>query len=287
MTTGTHPFRGDDQSETIRRISDDDPVTPPSSIVPGYPAGLEAVVLQSLAKDASKRYPTANDMLIGLTRALPTSMRPSTDEEVAEFLRALLPDRLEKRKSAIKAALEAADRREAGKSGPRLADGDLPDEAPTVLEGLVSSREVTPSAEGQQSLPGATTREAQPSARDSRDGPGRNRMRTALSAALVAALGVIVALLMSRRPGPAIAAVDSPAVPPPPVVARDPAPPVGGPAVNPMEPLPPMPAESVAPAKSAVPPKRWAGPVKKPDPAAAKPAPSGSAFVSPIRVPGF
>ena len=163
MTTGTHPFRGDDQSQTIRRISDDEPVTAPSAIVPGYPAGLEAVVMQSLAKDASKRYPTANDMLIGLTRALPTSMRPSTDEEVAEFLRALLPDRLEKRKNAIKAALEAADRREAGKSGPRLADGDLPDEAPTVLEGLVSSREVTPSAEGQQSLPGATTREALPS----------------------------------------------------------------------------------------------------------------------------
>jgi len=78
-------------------------VTAPSSIVPGYPAGLEAVVMQALAKDASKRYPTANDMLIGLTRALPPSMRPSTDEEVAEFLRALLPDRLEKRKIASRA----------------------------------------------------------------------------------------------------------------------------------------------------------------------------------------
>jgi len=287
MTTGTHPFRGDDQSQTIRRISDDEPVTPPSAIVPGYPAGLEAVVLQSLAKDASKRYPTANDMLIGLTRALPPSMRPSTDEEVAEFLRALLPDRLEKRKSLIKAALEAADRREAGKSGPRLSEGESPDEAPTVLEGLVSSREVTPSAEGQESLPGASNRESQQVVRDSRRGAERNRMRTALSAALIAALGIIVALLISRRPGPTLAAVEPPAVPPTLAVARDPAPPADEPAVKPMEPLPPMPVESAAPVKSAVPPKRWNGPPKKPDVSVAKPQSSSGTFVSPIRTPGF
>ncbi len=287
MTTGTHPFRGDDQSQTIRRISDDEPVTAPSAIVPGYPAGLEAVVLQSLAKDASKRYPTANDMLIGLTRALPQSMRPSTDEEVAEFLRALLPDRLEKRKSAIKAALEAADRREAGKSAPRVAEGEPPDEAPTVLEGLVSSREVTPSAEVQHSLPGASKREVAPVARDSRRTPDRNRVRTALSAALVAALVIIVALLISRRPGPAVAAVDSPAVSVPLAVVPDPTPPTSGPAVQPAEPLPPMPVESVAPAKSAAPPKRWTAPAKKSDQAMAKPAASGGTFVSPIRTPGF
>jgi eukaryotic-like serine/threonine-protein kinase len=286
MTTGTHPFRGDDQSHTIRRISDDEPVTPPSAIVPGYPAGLEAVVLQSLAKDASKRYPTANDMLIGLTRALPPSMRPSTDEEVAEFLRALLPDRLEKRKSAIKAALEAADRRELGKSAPRPAEGESPDEAPTVLEGLVSSREVTPSAEGQQSLPGATSREARPLSRESRGAPGRNRMRTALSAALVAALGIIVMLLMSRRPGPAVAAVDSPAVSPTLGVVREHSPPVSEPAVVPMEPLTPMPAESVAPVKSAAPTRRSVGSPRKPEPVGAKPASSGR-FVSPVQDTGF
>jgi serine/threonine-protein kinase len=286
MTTGTHPFRGDDQSQTIRRISDDEPVTPPSAIVPGYPAGLEAVVLQSLAKDASKRYPTANDMLIGLTRALPASMRPSTDEEVAEFLRALLPDRLEKRKSLIKGALEAADRREAGKSSPRMPE-DSPDEAPTVLEGLVSSREVTPSAESQQSLPGPSGREPLPVARDSRRVSDRNRVRTALSAALIAALGIIVALLISRRPGPAVAANDPPAVSPTLGVVRDPPPPADEPAVKPMEPLPPMPLESAAPAKSAAPLKRVPIQPKKPEQTFAKPASSGTTFVSPVRVPGF
>jgi eukaryotic-like serine/threonine-protein kinase len=288
MTTGTHPFRGDDQGQTIRRISDDAPVTPPSSIVPGYPAGLEAVVLQALAKDASKRYPTANDMLIGLTRALPPSMRPSTDEEVAEFLRALLPDRLEKRKSAIKAALEAADRREAVKSASRVATGEheTPDEAPTVLEGLVSSREMTPSTEeGQHSLPGATVREAQSANRDSERAPQRNRLRTALSIALVAAVGIIVALLLARRPGPAVTAIETPPVTPTVSVVREPLPPPDEPAVKPMATLPPAPAESVAPIKSATPTRRWTRPAKKPDPTSVKPR--NPTFVSPIRDPGF
>ncbi len=289
MTTGTHPFRGDDQGQTIRRISDDEPVTAPSAIVPGYPAGLEAVVLQALAKDAAKRYPTANDMLIGLTRALPPSMRPSTDEEVAEFLRALLPDRLEKRKSAIKAALEAADRREAGKSLPRMADSDSPDEAPTVLEGLVSSRENTPSTEeGQHSLPGATVREALPLQRDSRRAPNRNLLRTALSIALVAAVGVIVVLLLARRPGPTVAAVDSPPAAASTVsVAPEPLPSVNEPAVNPAQALPPEPAatDSATPVRSATPVKRWLAPVKKPEPASTKPR--SPTFVSPIRNPGF
>ncbi len=288
MTTGTHPFRGDDQGQTIKRISDDEPVTAPSTIVPGYPAGLEAVVMQALAKDASKRYPTANDMLIGLTRALPPSMRPSTDEEVAEFLRALLPDRLEKRKIAIKGALEAADRREAGKSAPRIADSDSPpDEAPTVLEGLVSSREMTPSAEGRLSLPGATSREAAPTSRDNRGAPRRSTLRTIVSIAAVAALGAIVALLLSRRAGPAVTASASPTTAVP--VTREPTPPASDvPAVNPVEPLPPAPAESVAPAKSAAPvaPRRF--PRNTPPVASAKPAHSGTpTFVSPIRNPGF
>ncbi|HEX3854226.1 MAG TPA: protein kinase [Polyangiaceae bacterium] len=289
MTTGTHPFRGDDQAQTIKRISSDEPVTAPSAIVPGYPAGLEAVVMQALAKDASKRYPTANDMLIGLTRALPQSMRPSTDEEVAEFLRALLPDRLEKRKAAIKAALDAADRRKAGKSVPRIEGGEVPDEAPTVLEGLVSSREMTPSAEGQQSLPGATSREAMPIVRDSRAPPRRSTLRTILSAGAVAAVGAIVALLLSRRPGPPANAGASAAPSSVLTVTREPLPPpVDLPTVDPVEALPPAPSESVAPAKPPATPVVHRRVIRRAEPApSAKPQPSNGTFVSPIRNPGF
>jgi serine/threonine-protein kinase len=290
MTTGTHPFRGDDQGQTIKRISSDELVTPPSAIVPGYPAGLEAVVMQALAKDASKRYPTANDMLIGLTRALPPSMRPSTDEEVAEFLRSLLPDRLEKRKAAIKGALEAADRREAGKSVPRMADDGTPDEAPTVLEGLVSNREMTPSAEGQASLPGATTREAVALERASRRAPRRSVVSMGLSAALVVAVGAIVALLLSRRPTPQTTTVSSqPPVPTAITIAEPPPEPPASsePAVNPSEPLPPAPSESVAPPISQKGAPRAHHSTKPTKPADTTPSKSRNTFVSPIRNPGF
>jgi serine/threonine protein kinase len=295
MTTGTHPFRGDDQAQTIRRISSDELVTAPSAIVPGYPAGLEAVVMQSLAKDASKRYPTANDMLIGLTRALPPSMRPSTDEEVAEFLRALLPDRLEKRKIAIKGALEAADRREAGKSVPRISNPDAPpDEPATVLEGLVSSREMTPSAEGHTSLPGATTREAIALPRDSRRAPRRSVLSMGLSAALVIAVGAIVALLLSRRVQPPASVVSSqPTVPTPVTLTREPLPTASDePAVQPIETLPPAPSDSVAlpaprSATTRVPAHHMAKPVKPADSSAPLRSRNGNTFVSPIRNPGF
>ncbi len=293
MTTGTHPFRGDDQAATIRRISSDELVTPPSSIVPGYPAGLEAVVMQSLAKDAGKRYPTANDMLIGLSRALPPSMRPSTDEEVAEFLRALLPDRLEKRKAAIKGALEAADRREAGKSLPRIAESEAPpDEAPTVLEGLVSSREMTPSTEGHTSLPGATTREAIAVPRDSRRAPSRG-VSMGLSAALIIAVGAIVALLLSRRPAAAPNVVSSqPTVQPPITVDHEPAPTASDePAVRPAEVLSPPPSDSaplVTPKPIASARAHHATSAKTAKPAdSAAPIKPRNTFVSPIRNPGF
>ena len=156
MTTGTHPFRGDDQAQTIRRISSGRagdrcrarsfPATPrgskPSSCSRSQKRRLQALPDRQRHADRPSRARS------------PPSMRPSTDEEVAEFLRALFA-RIAWRseKSAIKGALEAADRREAGniRAAHRRPAESPPDEPPTVLEGLVSSREVTPSAEGHTS----------------------------------------------------------------------------------------------------------------------------------------
>lgn len=41
-------------------------VPPPSSVVPGYPAGLERIVTRALAVDPIKRYPTAESFLLDL-----------------------------------------------------------------------------------------------------------------------------------------------------------------------------------------------------------------------------
>jgi hypothetical protein len=131
-------------------------------------------------------------MLIGLTRALPSAMRESTDEEVSEFIRRLLPDRLERQKTAIRQALEAADRRELSRSAPRVSTPDLPDEPATVLEGI--GRETTPSADG-RSLPGASSSEPPPSAARGRS---RRNLLLAASGGAVLLIGAGLGLAFGR-----------------------------------------------------------------------------------------
>jgi len=108
LLTGVHPFRGEDQTRTIENITSDEPARPIRKYVPSLRPALEAVVAQALAKEPSRRFPSANDLLKALTRV----MQPSTDEEVAEYVRTLLQDRQEKRRRAVRAALEIADERE-------------------------------------------------------------------------------------------------------------------------------------------------------------------------------
>jgi len=287
MTTGKHPFRGDDQAQTIARISSDEPAILPSTLVPGYPPGLEACVMQALAKDPAKRYPSANDMLLGLTRALPSSMRESTDEEVSEFIRRLLPDRLERQKQAIKQALEQADRREMSRSTlqvQQLSEGAA-DEAATVLEGI--GREMTPSADG-RSLPGASSTEPPPSF------GGANR-RGLLYVGFAAIL-VVVALLSfafgrDRQAPAAAVSPPAPALPPSAVVISEPVvaqtPPVTVPIVRaepaaPEAPTAPPPSAAVVPRQGG----RRAGTVPSAKPPASG-TPRQDPFVSPIRNPGF
>ncbi|HEY6080637.1 MAG TPA: serine/threonine-protein kinase, partial [Polyangiaceae bacterium] len=278
MTTGKHPFRGDDQAQTIARISSDEPAILPSTLVLGYPAGLEACVMQALAKDAAKRYPSANDMLIGLTRALPSAMRESTDEEVSEFIRRLMPDRLDRQRQAIKQALDAADRREMAKSAPQLNMPEAAfDEPATVLEGI--GREMTPSADG-RSLPGASSTEPPPSF--ARSEKTRRRTLLLLASGITLIVGAGVGFAFGRDEGQGASAVPpeapavstAPATPSEPTVAS-PSPPVSVPESSPAEPAP---SASASASASAAPTAARPGGPRRPGPSSvttSKPAPSG------------
>ncbi len=59
MTTGRRPFRADNEYLLYREICEIDPPLP-STIDPSYPAALEAIVMQALAKDRRDRQPTAH-----------------------------------------------------------------------------------------------------------------------------------------------------------------------------------------------------------------------------------
>ena len=55
MLTGTRPFGGDNLTTVIYRIISEQP-PPPSAVVPSLPAGLNYVVMKTLAKEPAERY---------------------------------------------------------------------------------------------------------------------------------------------------------------------------------------------------------------------------------------
>ena len=93
--------------------------------------------MQAIAKDPKKRYTSANEMF----KALRGVVQAATDEEVAEFVKGLLADRLEKRKTAIRAALEIADDPDRKSNAPPpTANVNRPDDVQTVARWVLAHR---------------------------------------------------------------------------------------------------------------------------------------------------
>jgi eukaryotic-like serine/threonine-protein kinase len=110
LTTQKHPFRGESDLITLRNIIDK-PCPPPSSIVPGFPRPLEAVILKSLDKNPAKRFQTAAEFEAALDRVMPPTAPRVRAADVSRFVRDLVGERGEKRRDALKSAVRLADER--------------------------------------------------------------------------------------------------------------------------------------------------------------------------------
>jgi len=67
--TGRPPFKEESYEQTIRKVTDEEPLRP-REIVPLVPPELEAICLKSLEKDPARRYAKASDMADDLQRYL-------------------------------------------------------------------------------------------------------------------------------------------------------------------------------------------------------------------------
>ena len=113
MLTGKLPFDGDSDIEVIRRLmSDEKPPRPEAAL----PDAIMEVLAHSIVRDPEERFATAAAMQRALEAAIDELGLPSTNEDVAEFMREHLLELETKRREAVTKALSASETRETGKS---------------------------------------------------------------------------------------------------------------------------------------------------------------------------
>jgi eukaryotic-like serine/threonine-protein kinase len=124
ITTGKHPFRGENPAETVQNICAERAPAPPSSFISDYPSALEQVVMKSIAKAPEDRFGSATEMLSALERAMPGPLEASFDARVAEYMKSLFGNRPSERRAALRVAQEHADRQR-GESSSSISVGTL------------------------------------------------------------------------------------------------------------------------------------------------------------------
>jgi serine/threonine protein kinase len=94
LTTGQLPFTGETEYQVLHQIVNED-VPPPSSVVPGYPAHLEQIVLKALARDVEQRYSTALQLQADVEDFAHESRLRISPLVLARIMGTLFPARLE------------------------------------------------------------------------------------------------------------------------------------------------------------------------------------------------
>jgi eukaryotic-like serine/threonine-protein kinase len=105
LTTGRRLFRMESDLETLERVQAC-VVPPPSTVVENYPVELEAIVMRALAKDLSKRFPTAREMSRTLQQYLMRTGSFLSSDEIGAYVKQVLSDRFEKREAHLQWAAE-------------------------------------------------------------------------------------------------------------------------------------------------------------------------------------
>jgi serine/threonine-protein kinase len=103
MTTGRHPFGGDGDRKSVRRLLASTAPVPPRSFLPNYSEELESVLLRVLAEKPEARHATALELRQAFFKAVP----PASDDDVAQFLGELFSGRRLERDERLRVALDS------------------------------------------------------------------------------------------------------------------------------------------------------------------------------------
>lgn len=125
LTTGRHPFRGQNSAETVKRIFSPEPAPPPSSFISDYPPALEAALLRALEKRPEDRFQSAHDFLSALEDVAPEYLENSFEVKLGAYMRDLLGSRQAERRRQLRLAEESAGKEGSGMMLASTSNGSL------------------------------------------------------------------------------------------------------------------------------------------------------------------
>ncbi|MGM0555373.1 MAG: protein kinase domain-containing protein [Myxococcota bacterium] len=121
-------FRGRSDFETMNLVADAQ-VTPPTEDDPGFPEGLEAIILKALQKEPEDRYQTAEEMQLALEQWLQTRDVSVGSVQLSKYMQRVYPEGAARTLDAD-ADMDAGDEQDAAGDGasPAPSAGDSSDD---------------------------------------------------------------------------------------------------------------------------------------------------------------
>ena len=108
LTTGKRLFKGSSEFETLKLICERE-YPRPTQIRPGYPPGLEHIVMKALTKDRTQRYQSARDMQSDLEEFVRNERIPVSNIALSQFMQSLFEDKLASQKELLLQGKQLAD----------------------------------------------------------------------------------------------------------------------------------------------------------------------------------
>jgi len=107
MCTGKRLFKADSELATLNKVMHH-AIEPPSTVVTGFPAELESVLMRMLERDPEKRYPTCGAVAKELSRYLERVRKHGRDVTVSAFVEDILGADLDARATELSRLTRAA-----------------------------------------------------------------------------------------------------------------------------------------------------------------------------------